>query len=479
MRYVTLDKIKLGDELATEVYDTAGRVMLMRGAVLTKNYIERLDLLGYSGVYIADSVSSDIEIAPPISYQLRMAAMECVKNLDVEQTVTTAAAIIEELLCKQIVSLDMESVHSFDDCTYAHSVNVAVLCCVIGIGMGLPEQDLSDLVNAALLHDFGKMRIPDSILNKRERLTGEEYDLMKTHVNESYEIIKNKTCINDNIKECVRCHHENEDGSGYPDGLEGDQIPLIAKILHVADVYDALVSDRPYKKGYARWEAVEYLMGGCGISFSRQVVKNFIKIVPLYSVGTEIQLSNGENCIVINNSGLNNLRPIVRRVRDLRKIDLSERENLNLTIHSADDRALEANEASRQAMIDESGKRKIAVVDDMKTNLQMLREILAKDYNLVLLKSGKQLLSYLEKNLMPDMIIMDIDMPGMNGIETVKKVREEYSAVVPVLFVTALSDRETVMACRRLNASGYIIRPYQPVYVLSEIRRIIDGLEEY
>ena len=243
MRYITLDKAKPGDILMSDVFDTSGHVMIVAGTELTEKYIERLISMEFGGIYIQDPISEDVVLEPAISPELRKIAMECVKSMSVKDSVPVSHSIIEEILQKQIVSLDMFNLHAVDDYTYAHSVNVAVLSCVLGTGMKLSDQELADLVNAAILHDFGKMKIPMEILNKKERLTGEEYDIMRSHVKLSYEMIKDKTIITPSVKQAVLFHHENEDGSGYPNGIYGTELPLIAKILHVADVYDALVSD--------------------------------------------------------------------------------------------------------------------------------------------------------------------------------------------------------------------------------------------
>lgn len=479
MRYISIYHVKENDIAAADVIDPEGRLMVAKGAALTGTVIEKLKILGFRGLYIGDTISEDIEIAETINPMLRNLAKECIKTLNVKGSVEISHSIIEEILNKQIVALDMSDLRSFDDYTYAHSVNVAVLSCVIGIAMKLEQQDLFDLVNAAILHDFGKLKISEDILNKKERLTGAEYELVKGHVNFSYEIIKDSPDITDAVKKAVLSHHENEDGSGYPNGLTSDEIPLIAKIIHVADVYDALVSNRPYKKGYAPWEAAEYMMGGCGINFNKEVVDRFIKLVPLYPIGAEVKLSTGELCVVIANKGSNNLRPVVRKVKNGETIDLALRENLTIAIYAPDSTYLQKSEEDRNDMVEAAIHRRIVIVDDMKTNLQMLREILEPEYKVIPFKAGGQLLNYLEQHNEPDLIILDIDMPIMMGTDVARIVNEKYNFKIPILFVSALTDKKTVMTCRELKASGYIARPYQPVYILSEVKRILDGRTIY
>lgn len=479
MRYISISHVKENDIAAMNISDANGTLLVAHGAVLTKTLISRLKNLGFQGIYIGDSISEDIEIPEKISAELRGLAKECIRSVNVKDSLTISRALIEEMMEKQIVSLDMQDVRPFDDFTYAHTINVAVISCVIGIAMKLNSKDLFDLVNAAVLHDFGKLKVPEAIINKAERLTGAEYEEVKRHVSYSCEMIENNEEISEETKAAVRAHHENEDGSGYPNGLTSEEIPLIAKILHVADVYDALVSNRPYKAGYAPWEAVEYLMGGCGIIFDKEVVDNFVKVVPIYPIGTEVRLSNGEIGVVIANKGNNNLRPVVRIIRTGANLDLAQRENMSIAIFSSESTFLQKNEEDRNEMVEASVHRRIIIVDDMKTNLQMLREILEPQYKVIPFKSGGQLLKYLESHNEPDLIILDIDMPLMSGTEAAQKVNEMYNSRIPLLFVTTLTDKKTVLTCRELGASGYIVRPYQPVYILSEVKRILDGCLTY
>lgn len=145
--------------------------------------------------------------------------------------------------------------------------------------------------------------IPPEILNKPTRLTNEEYEIMKTHSTLSYEIIKGRWNISSKVKAAVLYHHENVDGSGYPKGIDGDGMTMFTKILHVADVYDALVSRRPYKGLHSPYEACEFLMGADGIMFDPKVVEALVLCVPLYLNGTQVLLSDGREGIIVDNVG--------------------------------------------------------------------------------------------------------------------------------------------------------------------------------
>lgn len=479
MRYVSLKDARPGMVLAYDLYDSFGRTLVGSNCELTAYYIEKLNDYGFDGIYIEDELSKGIEIEPAISPQLRASGLECVREGNIDGCQDIAKRIVEEILDRGAMSLDLADLRTYEDYTYAHSVNVAVFCCAIGMGMEMNEEDLTNLVTAALLHDLGKLQIPNEILNKPGRLTQEEYQIMKSHATLSYEYISERWDLSAHIKTAVLFHHENVDGSGYPQGLDESEQTLFTKILHVADVYDALISKRPYKKPYLPYEASEYLMGGCGIMFDRTVVNTLLKYVPLYPKGTEVVLSDGRVGIIYENSGMHNLRPIVR-LMDGTLLDLARAENFDITlmVPEGTEQLTEEAERERNEMIKPLKRYHILAVDDMKTNLQMLRGILEHLYDVTLVKSGKQALLYLEKNPRPDLILMDIDMPEMNGIEAARRIQEMTNWEVPILFVTALCDRETVMMCRNINAAGYIVRPYKPVYIKSEIKRILTGRSE-
>lgn len=480
MRYISIKEAKPGMELAYDIFDKQGRVLINGNRSLTEKYIEKLKAMGFSGIYIRDELSEGIELATAITPELRGNAIEAIERRDIDACCQVAMSIVEQILNAGVITLDLTDLRSFDDFTYAHSVNVAVISCVVGIGLELDQEMLTNLVTAALLHDLGKLAIPPEIINKQGRLTPEEYEIVKSHPQKSYDMISGNPGLSAQIKVAVLSHHENVDGSGYPRGLTGDEQTLLTKILHITDVYDALVSKRSYKNPYSSYEAAEYLMGGCGILFDFDIVNVFLKYVPLYPKGTTVWTSEGDEGIIYDNLGVHNLRPIIKLYSG-ELLDLSDPKYLSVTIKVAEDIGEETEIHEETDRTDKSNveKRKphIVVTDDLMTNLQMIREILEPYYELTMFKSGQQTLSYFEKNGAPDLFIMDIDMPEISGIETVRKIRNHSveGAVVPVLFVSSLHDKATVIACQELMASGYIVRPYNPTFIKTEIERILKG----
>ena len=244
-------------------------------------------------------------------------------------------------------------------------------------------------------------------MNKPGRLTPEEYQIMKKHAEYSYKLLSNRWDISAHVKQTVLLHHENYDGSGYPQGLLGKEQSIFVRILHVADVYDALTSKRPYKKPYSPYEAIEYLMGACGIMFDKQVVEVFLEYVPLFPKGTRVNLSDGRTGIIFENAGKHNLRPVIM-LDDGEKIDLMDKEYLNITILPPDYLDVvspDEEEEGRNNMVEGAPRPHIMVVDDMRTNLEVMRGILDNIYNLTLCKSGYQAIQYMKKNPFPDLNI--------------------------------------------------------------------------
>lgn len=165
-----------------------------------------------------------------------------------------------------------------DQETAGHTERVAELAVELGRALGLPGERLGDLRRGALLHDIGKMAVPDSILRKRDKLTEAEWDTMRKHPEYAHSLLSNIGYLAAAL-EIPYCHHERWNGSGYPRGLKGAEIPLAARIFAVADVYDALTSDRPYRPGWTQEAALDHIRSRAGIDFDPAVVDVFVRRV--------------------------------------------------------------------------------------------------------------------------------------------------------------------------------------------------------
>jgi len=174
------------------------------------------------------------------------------------------------------------SIDARDAYTSGHSQRVAHWGREIAVAIGLPKQEVDQIYYGGIIHDIGKIGIEDKILNKAGRLSSEEFAKIKEHTAIGYEIIKQSGVFED-LLPAVRSHHERLDGSGYPDQLSGDNIPLIAKILAISDSFDAMVSDRPYRSGMPVEEALKRLRDGAGSQYDPYLTEVFIKIIESYT----------------------------------------------------------------------------------------------------------------------------------------------------------------------------------------------------
>lgn len=205
----------------------------------------------------------------------------------------------------------MIALQNYDDYTYKHCLRVSMMAASVSAELKLSAEKSKDVVVSGLLHDIGKSNIDHDIIIKPGKLTDEEFAEIKRHPLIGYNILKNSGEYNANIMSGVLFHQEKYDGSGYPTGLSGEKIPLIARILTVCDVFDALTSNRPYRKPWSVAETEEYILGGCDQHFDYEVTKAFLRAFNPYPVGTMVELSDKRHGVVIRHNE-NVLRPVVR-----------------------------------------------------------------------------------------------------------------------------------------------------------------------
>lgn len=324
MRYVPIGAVRENMILAKNIYGEQGQLLLNAGCKILNKHLESMISIGFAGVYIQDSLSEDIEIESIISDELRRKTVDGVKNVFIsignnerhndqfEELKKRIEAILEEILNNDNLMINMTDLKTFDEYTYQHSVNVAVLSMVIGTTLKLNDKELFNLGLAALLHDIGKIFVNKGVLNKPGKLDADEMEKMGKHPRLGYEYLKSRyefsvsTCLG------VLDHHERYDGTGYPNNKKGKDISLFGRIINVADVYDALTAKRPYRNGFLPSEAMEYIMGGSGSYFDPEIVEVFIRKIAPYPLGTCIRLSNGYEGIVVKNFQESSLRPSMR-----------------------------------------------------------------------------------------------------------------------------------------------------------------------
>lgn len=322
MRFIAVNCLREGMLLAKPLY-RGFETMLASGITLNNRYIESIKRCGYSGAYVEDDLSKDIEIVDVISDELRVETMKGLhkiittaqqgeKKARLPDITAQVENIVYELCSNRNIMVNMLDLCSFDSYTYSHSVNVSVLSIILGIAMNFTTSDLVSLGTGSLLHDIGKVFISKEIVQKKGPLTKEEFDKIKMHPHLGYNYILAEYRLSARHCKAILEHHEKYDGTGYPLGKKGNAISLFGRIASVADVYDALTSERPYRKALPPYEGVEYVMACSGSLFDPDVVNAFIKRIAPYPVGISVTLSNGWVGLVIENFVSYCLRPKLR-----------------------------------------------------------------------------------------------------------------------------------------------------------------------
>lgn len=324
MRLIGIVSVKPGGVLGETILTQDGGMMLRQGVTLTQRYIDKLIDLGIGYLYVEDDMLSDICPQDPEFLKIKSSAVKLLSksftNLqyndtkpELNNTIKVITDMVEYLLNnKEICNNHLTEIKTHDNYTYVHSLNTCVIALFFGVQLSYTRSMLVDLGVGALLHDIGKTKIPTDILNKTGKLTEAEFSIMKQHSTMGFEITEKLDYISDRAKRVILEHHERIDGSGYPKGLIGKKISKFAKIAAISDVYDAIVSDRVYRKGVSGNEAYEFILGGAGTFFDWELVNVFKNNFSIYPLGVCVKLSNGlEGFVVKDNKGFPD-RPIVR-----------------------------------------------------------------------------------------------------------------------------------------------------------------------
>lgn len=353
-RYIATRIVQPGMVIEQDIIDRAGRVLIARRTELDEYLIDALKRMGVPGIYIREGEEEEedlkknepvvseairkqyekVKVEDPakvrLSESVRKRVAEGVQYLYqdtksegfVDETRTITNDLMKAITDNDAIAVDISALKISDEYTFKHSVDVATMSMIVAKRYGFSRERVYEIGIAGLLHDIGKSQIPNEVLNKAGKLTDEEFALMKQHTVLGYRILTDKNELSDDVKMGVLQHHEKTNGKGYPMGVEEDKINTFAKIISVVDIYDALVTERPYKKPFSPRDAVEMIMSMTG-ELDINVMRCFLESVILYPVGTDVPLSNGETARVIENSPNYVLRPKVLGLKTGKIYDLA------------------------------------------------------------------------------------------------------------------------------------------------------------
>lgn len=350
-RLVRTRHLQPGMKIDQAVVDKSGRNLVQRGSILDNYVIDSLLKMGVMMVYIqsGEETAGDIEksISPQARKQIERLHTDDRSKVELSDSVKTRVAegiqfiysnteskeladttnniasnLMNAINSTDAIAVDISALKTSDEYTFKHSVDVATMSMVLAKQQGLSQKQIYEIGVAGLLHDIGKTKIPLDILNKPARLTDEEFAVMKQHPVFGYRMIKGRDEFSNEICMAVLQHHEKMNSKGYPVGFPSDKITQYARILTIADIYDALVTERPYKSAFSQREAVEMIMSMTG-ELDLTAMKSFLESMILYPVDSIVELSNGEKAKVVKNNPHYILRPTVVGIKSGRVYDLS------------------------------------------------------------------------------------------------------------------------------------------------------------
>ncbi len=354
MRIVPIEHA-IGLHLAEDVYDLSGRILLKNGASITQRSANQLQGAGVFMVYVNDRFSQN-KLIPPITTDLRLDITREMRNMydilrlrfeggkqfdestlrPLNHVLELADHVLYELKNNPRQYLSFTDIKVREIYTVSHSINVAILSLLLGMDAGIEEARYKDLFIGALFHDIGMNFINENVFMKNGKLDVQEFLKIKEHPQKGYELFKDFSFASAYMKGIVLQHHERVDGTGYPNSVPGSDIHALAKIVSVADTYDAVTSDRTYSRAVPPLEAMENLTKSSRTHFEPDLVELFIKKIVPYPEGALVNLSIREPALVVRIHENDPLRPVVAPIDPISKkmrpaiIDLSEETDIRI-----------------------------------------------------------------------------------------------------------------------------------------------------
>ncbi len=323
MKRVRTAELRPGMKTAEDVYSYNNQMILPQDTILTDKMITRLEFYSILSIQILDEdgagnlrlTASRIQEGAPYSEKVKSskqfkefekaylrtaegfkndlhAIVEFRAQIDPQRMFNNIAGLITKNMTSNAVFDMLHNMREYDDYTYIHSLNVSLICNIFAKWLKLSRREIETVTLCGLLHDAGKLMIPESIMRKPGKLTPSEYNIVKTHSLQGYNILKDYN-INANVKECALMHHERCDGTGYPLGLTGDRINPYAKIVAIADVYDAMTSARIYRGPLCPYKVISIFESEGLQKYEGKYILTFLQHIAETYMNNRVRLSNG------------------------------------------------------------------------------------------------------------------------------------------------------------------------------------------
>ena len=336
MLKISVNNLLPGMVVAKNIYDADANLLLSKDMILTVQYINRLKNIGLRSIYILTEKSHNNILYQEdiMREETRLKAIRsigdtfkkclCTKKLDVDVIKEVTINIIDEISQSKTNLIQLSDIITFDEYTFGHSVNVCAISTMMGIINQYSPKRLYELALGAILHDIGKIMVPLEILNKKGRLDEEEMKIMKNHSTYGFELLRKTSNLSVVPMHVAFQHHENFNGSGYPRALKNLKIHQYARIVAIADVYDAITTERPYQKARTPYQAYEIMSSEAGIKFDINLLESFFDNLAIFTPGSLVLLSNGFYAIVTSISSGLQFHPTIKVIAKPNKEFLKE-----------------------------------------------------------------------------------------------------------------------------------------------------------
>lgn len=334
IKAIDLVDCKTGDIIADDIWNDSGVTLVAKDTIVNDFIKKKLASYGIRSVKIYQepgNINKEFQRSyTDILLQTKNVFQDIVagKPLNSKSISKIADKIINSIQENDKIIKCLSYIQSTDEYTFRHSVNVAFYSMLIARWLQLDESKVKVAVESGLLHDVGKVRVPGEILNKKGKLTKEEFDIIKEHTILGYEIVKDMKEIESDIKSAILLHHERVDGSGYPYHYNSEHVNIYARIVAIADVFDAMTSDRVYRGKATPFDVFEMFQSiGVGI-FDTHILNMFIAKLSAYLVGARVQLNSGKTGEIVFIPLQNISYPIIKVESDY--IDLFTQEEVKI-----------------------------------------------------------------------------------------------------------------------------------------------------
>lgn len=265
------------------------------------------------------------------------------KNLNIEAVRGVVEPVLDSIIRNSEAYMWLSMMQKKNAYTYSHAIDNCALAVAFGRFMGLPKKDLRTLAIGLLMMDMGNVRVPEVLLEKEGRLTEAEYRIVKKHVAHGVEILKSTKGMTEDIINIALTHHERFDGSGYPSGLYGTQIPVYGRMAAIIDCYDAMTSNRPFSTAKSPYAALQNIYNWRDSAFQPELVEQFLQCMGVYPTGSLVEMTNGEVAIVLEQNLTQRMRPKVMLILDEEKNHLMEYKTIDLAERFEDSSNLPLN----------------------------------------------------------------------------------------------------------------------------------------